>query len=160
MVTEEEVENAIFSMSPNKSFGPDGFPARFYQKCWHIVGKDITNAISEFFRRSKLLKSWNTTFLALLPKTLGANELKKFRLISLCNYVYKIITKILTKRLQKYLALLISPEQDGFVKGRQITDSIIAMHETINSLHSRKEEGMLLKLDMQKAYDRVNWKVF
>lgn len=135
-------------MFPDKSPGPYGFPTIFYQKCWYIVSKDISNAIFEFFRRSKLLKSWNTTFPYLLPKTLGANEFKKFRLISLCNCVYNIITKIITKRLQKYLALFISLKQYGFVKGRQLIDGIIAMHETINSLHGIKEEGILLKLDM------------
>jgi len=71
-------------------------------------------------------------------------------------HTYKIIAKILINILKKVLHLIISFEKDIFVKGRQIIDEITTMHEILHSLNSGKDEGILIKLNIQKAYDRVN----
>ncbi len=105
-----------------------------------------------------MLKELNATFLVLISKILGADSLDKFRPISLCNSFYKIIAKVLTSRLLRVLPLIISPQQTNFVPGRQILDSIVSVHEVIHSLEVGKKEGFLLKLDLSKAYDRVDWK--
>jgi hypothetical protein len=113
-------------------------------------------AVQEFFGARRLLKEINATFLVLVPKNLGADSLDLFHPISLCNALYKIISKVLTLRLLKILLIIISPHQSGFVPGRQILDSIMAVHEVIHSLEKGKREGFLLKLDLSKAYDRVD----
>ena len=81
----------------------------------------------------------------------------QFRPISLCNLLDKIISKVLTSRYLKIFPLIISKQQTSFVLGRQILDSIMMVHEVIHSLEASKREGMFLKLDLSKAYDRVDW---
>ena len=81
-----------------------------------------------------------------------------FHPISLCNVILKIIMKVLANWLKPLLLGLISPEQTGFVEGRQILDGIILTHEMIHSLKQTKTLGMLLKIDLEKAYDKVNWR--
>jgi hypothetical protein len=73
----------------------------------------------------------------------------------LCNASYKILSKLLANRLKPLLGQLISPTQGGFVKGRHILDNVILVQEAIHSSHQRKEQGMLIKLDMANAFDRV-----
>lgn len=86
-----------------------------------------------------------------------ANTLDKFRPIALCNVIYKIISKVIANRLKPILPGIISEEQSGYVEGRQILDNILLAQEMIHTLHSRKEAGMLLQLDLSKAYDKVSW---
>lgn len=117
----------------------------------------MVNAVKEFFGSRSLLKELNATFLVLIPKKPGANNFEAFRPISLCNSIYKIISKVLTSRFLTFFPSLISPQQNGFVPGRQILDSIVTVHENIHSLVESKTEGFLLKLDISKAYDRVDW---
>ncbi len=119
--------------------------------------KVVVNAIQEFFGARSILKEINSTFLVLIPKVPGANSLDKFRPISLCNSFYKIISKVITSRLLKLLPLIISQQQIGSVLGKQILDSIMMVHEVIHFVEAGKREGMLLKLDLSKAYDRVDW---
>ncbi len=95
--------------------------------------------------------------MVLIPKSPGADSLDNFRPISLCNSLYKIISKVLTLRMLKILPMIISQHQSGFVPGRQILDSVQMVHEVIHSLEASKWEGMFLKLDLSKAYDRVDW---
>lgn len=114
-------------------------------------------AMKEFHRNRKLLGEWEATFLVLIPKKEGARRLEDFRPISLSNVKYKILTKVLANRLKKILLGIISPNQDRFVKGRQITDGIIVVHETVHSAHQRKEPGMIIKIDLSKAYNKVSW---
>ena len=118
---------------------------------------DICNGVKEFFGSRRILKELNGTFLDLITKKPGADSLDLFRPISLCNSFYKIISKVLTLRIMTLLPHIISRQQNGFVPGRQIVDSIITVHENIHSLSVSKNVGFLLKLDLSKAYDRVDW---
>lgn len=96
--TNEEVKPAIFSFDGSKAPGPDGFPLFFFQWLWEIVEEDVVNAIKGFFGSRSLLKELNASFLVLIPKKPGANNFEAFRPISLCNSLYKIISKVLTSR--------------------------------------------------------------
>lgn len=80
--------------------------------------EDVVKVVQEFFRARSILKEINSTFLVLIPKSLGADSLDKSRPISLCNSFYKIILKVLTSRMLKFLPLIISQQQTGFVPGR------------------------------------------
>lgn len=86
-----------------------------------------------------------------------ALDLSGFRPISLCNVIYKIISGILVWRLKPLLKAIIGLEKFDFVEGRQIMDGILVAHEVVHSLSSSKYLGMLIKLDLSKAYDHLNW---
>eukprot|EP00253_Pinus_taeda_P013571 PITA_13571 len=81
----------------------------------------------------------------------------KFRPITLCNVVYKIISKVVANRLKPLLPTLVSMEQFGYVEGRQILNNIIQAHEVVHSLTSNRKAGMIMQLDIAKAYDKLNW---
>lgn len=80
-----------------------------------------------------------------------------FRPIALCNTLYKIFTKAISLRLAKILPRIISLEQGGFVLGRETTEGAIVAHEVLHSISTQRTPTMILKLDMMKAYDRVEW---
>ncbi|GLJ54200.1 hypothetical protein SUGI_1162000 [Cryptomeria japonica] len=84
--------------------------------------------------------------------------MKDFRPISLCSTLYKIISKAMAERLKAFLPKLISEHQNGFTPGREIADNIILVLEVIHTMHKENIGGMAVKLDVEKAYDRVVWK--
>ena len=103
----------------------------------------------------KISGSTNSTFLALIPKEKDAVSFDRFRPISLCNIGYKIITKIMAKRLKDILPRIIPENQGGFIKGRKIWDNIILVQEAIHSSLTKGERGMVVKLDLSNVFDRV-----
>lgn len=118
MNSKEEVRKALFTMQRDKAPGPYKFPTSFFQDNWKIVRNEVVEVVSKFFKKGKLPKSWNSTFISLIPKVTTAKEPKDYISISLCNVLYKIITKILAERRKYLIYNIISREQDGFVKGR------------------------------------------
>lgn len=103
-----------------------------------------------------MLLDMNVTFIALVPKEAHSNTREKFLPISLCNIIYKIVSKIIASRLKSTLPLLISLKQSGYVEGRKITDDIILTHEIIHSLKHSNKSGTLLKIDLSKAFDSLS----
>lgn len=87
--TNEGIEYAVFQLGPYKAPGPDGVPAFFYQEFWEIVKADVLNSMQAFFHSGFLLKALNHTYITLIPKTPFPEEISHFRLISLCNVIYK-----------------------------------------------------------------------
>ena len=138
-VKEKEIKDALFSMNPTKAPGSDGMTPIFFQKFWHILKKDIIKATKSFFHSGHMLKAMNHTNLSLIPKVENPTEVKQFRPISLCNVLYKIISKILSNRLKKVLENCISKNQAAFVPGRQILDNVIISHEYLHYLKNKRE---------------------
>jgi hypothetical protein len=156
---EEEIYEALVQSWLHQSTWPYGYTALFYKKFWPMVKFDVLNFVWSFFRDNHLLREQNHTFIALVPKISGPHSVHHFRPISLCNIVYKIITKILANRLKILLPKIISPLQSAFVPNRNIQDNTILAHELLNSFKNKKGRGglMILKLDMEKAFDRMEW---
>ena len=143
-------------MGPTKAPGPDGMNALFYQKFWHIVGNDVTTAVLDYLNNGNMLPDINYTHIVLIPKIKSPEKMTDFRPISLCNVIYKIISKVIANRLKLILPQLISPTQSAFIPSRLITDNVLVAYETLHSMHCRKKgrKGSLaLKLDISKTYD-------
>ncbi|KAL9679286.1 hypothetical protein QQ045_017144 [Rhodiola kirilowii] len=159
-ISEEEVRSAVFSIGPLKAPGVDGFPAIFYQKHWDSIKDNIMKEVKAFWAEGLLEKEINKTLIVLIPKKKEAVRIEDWRPISLCTVAMKIITKIISRRLQPILNQVISIFQSAFVKGRVITDNIVVAHGVANFLKNCNEGRNYyasVKIDMSKAYDRVEW---
>eukprot|EP00253_Pinus_taeda_P036183 PITA_36183 len=153
----QEVETAVNSLKAGKAPGPDGFTSNFFQYFWELIKWEVWQVVEESRNMRWMYPGLNATFIALIPKSEESNTPDKYRPIALCNIIYKIVSKVVALRLKPMLPLIISPEQSGYVEGRQITDGIILTHEIIHSLTQSKKPGMLLKIDLSKAFDSISW---
>ncbi|XP_060959153.1 uncharacterized protein LOC133030431 [Cannabis sativa] len=156
----DEIEKAFFQLPLDKAPGPDGFNSHFYKANWHVVRNDVLEAASSFLNGNASVAPLNNTLITLIPKVHQPKCISAFRPISLCNIIYKIISKTLANRLKLVLNSLISPHQSAFLPGRLISDNIIIAQEVAHSikLKTRGKKGwMAIKLDMAKAFDRVEW---
>ncbi|CAN6724151.1 unnamed protein product [Malus baccata var. baccata] len=160
MVTECEIMEAAYQIPPMRAPGPDGFSGCFYQDHWDTVGPDVIKIVKAFWHSGTLLRSLNHTNLVLIPKMKCPKNMSQYRPIALCNVIYKIIAKVLTNRLKRVMPKVIGENQSAFVAGKQIQDNILVVHEALHSLIHQKsgdQPGMAIKLDMAKAYDRIEW---
>ncbi|KAK1629097.1 hypothetical protein QYE76_003412 [Lolium multiflorum] len=159
-MTEDEITHALFQIGAQKAPGPDGLPAQFFHKNWDILKDEIVSAVQSFFKTGIMPEGVNNSTIVLIPKTKNPSELKDFRPISLCNVLYKIIAKCIINRLRPCLSQIVSPKQSAFIKGRQIADNALVAFECIHTIqHARDKKGTFCayKLDLSKAYGRVDW---
>ena len=160
-VTIKEIEDTVFQLGSHKAPGPDGILAFFYHEYWSIVKFDNFNTVLAFFHSRSLLKSLNATYITLIPKVACLDNVNHFRPISLCYVIYKIISKLLVNHLKPFMDSFITPFQNAFIKGRNISDNILLAHGIFDFLTKRKKRKKFygaLKIDMTKAYNRVDWK--
>ena len=159
-VSAEEVKAAVMDMGGLKAPGPDGFSGIFYHSHWEILAADVNEFVEVLIQGVEVPRQLNATHLVLIPKTLNPDSVSQFRPISLCNYSYKVLSKVLANRLKVFIPELISSTQNAFVAGRLIQDNIGIAHELFHFLKTRrtkKKFELAVKLDMEKAYDRVEW---
>jgi hypothetical protein len=153
----DEVHDAIFQMEHNKAPGPDGFPAEFYQHFWEVIKVDLMS-LFECFQRGELpLFKLNFGVITLLPKKDNATQIQQYRPICLLNVSFKIFTKVATNRTSEVAQKVIRPTQTAFIPGRHILEGVVVLHETIHEIHKKKLDGVLFKIDFEKAYDKVKW---
>ena len=105
--TREEVVSALKQLHPSKSPGPNGMSALFFQKYWNIVGTNVSNMVLNFLNSGMSLSDINKTNIALVPKTNNPQKMTEFRPISLCNVVYKLVSKTLANHLKTILLYII-----------------------------------------------------
>ncbi|CAM8896820.1 unnamed protein product [Rhodiola kirilowii] len=159
--TEGEIKRALFQMHPTKAPGLDGYSALFYQTNWDVVSRDIIREVLMCLNNEVINPTLNATLIVLVPKVQKVEKVEQLRPISLCNVVMKIVTKVLANRLKDILPHIISQSQSAFIGGRLITDNILIAHEVshfIKGATKQKTGFMSVKLDMSKAYDRIEWR--
>jgi hypothetical protein len=152
----EEIKDVVFSLKHNSAPSPDGFPSKFFQDFWDTIKSDLFNLFKSFHDGSLNIERLNFGIVTLIPKIPDATDIKAFRPICLLNVCYKIITKVLTNRLARCITSVISELQYGFIKGRYIMDGVLSLHEIIHEVKPEKQNGVIFKVDFEKAYDKVN----
>lgn len=152
MFTDLEIKEAVFCMGPLKAPGPDGLQPIFFHSQWDIIGKSVCVLVRDVYANPE-------TLVVLIPKITHSETLKQFKPISLCNVIYKIITKIIANRLKRFMPSLVAPQQCSFVPGRHSSDNIVVAQEVFHSMRSKKgKKGFLaIKVDLEKAYGRIRW---
>jgi hypothetical protein len=156
-----EVYQAVHQLKGNAAPGPDGLSAKFFQSYWDTIRGDITSTILNILNKGVSPEPYNDTFICLIPKNNKPTLPADFRPIALCNVMLKIITKTIANRIKPVLNNIISPQQSAFLPGRLITDNTLIAFEAFHYLKQSKakKHGYVgIKLDMAKAYDRIEWK--
>ena len=158
--TPDEVKQALFQMHPSKSHRPDGMSPFFFQKYWHIVGHDVTAVVLSVLTSGHFLHKMNYTHIVLIPKKNDPRCVSDFRPISLANVVSRIVSKVLANRLKLILPDVILDSQSAFVPNQLIIDNTTITFEILHRMRNKrsgKKGQMAVKLDISKAYDRVEW---
>ncbi|CAM8988304.1 unnamed protein product [Rhodiola kirilowii] len=159
--TERDIYAAVHQLAPSKAPGLDGIPAEFLQRHWDTIKIDFVKLCLSILNDGFVPAELNDTILVLLPKQKPMSDrLENFRPISLASVTAKVVAKAITARLQLILPEIISFEQSAFVKNRLITDNFILAHECAHYIRTRTKGNKCfgsLKLDIAKAYDRIDW---
>ena len=137
--TAEEVKRALFQMHPSKSPGLDGMSPFFFQKYWHVVGGDVTNAVLSVLHSGHFLRKMNYTHIVLIPKKNELQYMSAFCPISLENVISRIVSKVLANRLKVILPNVMSDAQSVFVPGRQITDNTTVTFEVLHRMRNKRK---------------------
>ena len=155
LVSNEDISAGLWSLKAFKAPGFDGLHAGFFQHFWLLVGESIRNEVKQIFTSGRILKYLNRTAVTLIPKCGNLESFGHYRPISLCNTVYKIVSKIIVAWIRPVLSNMVS----AFVPRRKGIDNAIIVQEIIHSMSkTRGRSGyMAIKIDLEKAYDRMEW---
>ena len=154
--TEEEIFKVIFQLDRDKASGPDGFTIAVFQDCWDVIKENLVRAFAKFHSSEIINQSTNASFLVTLPKKSMTKKILDFRRISLITSLYKIIANVLSGRQRGVLHETIHSTQGVFVQGRQILDVVLITNEIVDKKRRSGEEGVVFKIDFEKAYDHVS----
>ncbi|XP_018473790.2 uncharacterized protein LOC108845015 [Raphanus sativus] len=157
-VSAEEIVSAIQALPKDKVSGPDGFTKEFFVAAWPVIGKEFIISVQSFFLFGFLPTGINATILALIPKSVDAQSMKDYRPIACCNFLYKVIAKILARRLRTILLEAIELNQSAFIKGRLLLENVLLASELVNGYHKTTNSNRAtIKLDISKVFDTVKW---
>jgi hypothetical protein len=155
--TMDEARAALLRMRSDASPGPDGFSPGFFKHFWPVIKEDLAELFDAFHAESARLQPLNQAYMVLLPKRDDVVTADGFRPISLQGTALKILCKMLTRRIQPLMSSLVSIDQSGFIRGRNITDNFAYAAELVQCCHKRRIPTIVLKLDFRKAFDSVDW---
>lgn len=156
----EEIHKTLMQMRPTKASGSDDMSPLFFQQHLPIIRQCITKAMLSALHTSEISSEINHTFITLIPKKNQHTRVANFQPISLCNVLYKLISKVIVNRLWAMMPNIISDSQSAFVPNHQIMNKVLVVYELIYYLRQKrggKQGFMLLELDMSKTYDCVEW---
>ena len=156
--SEIEIQKILFRLNPNKAPGPDGLTSGFYKAAWETVGHEVLTSIKGFFTTSFLPSATNATILSLIPKRQGASMITDYRPIACLNTIYKVISRLLVRKLKPILPALILPNQTAFVRDRLLLENTILAGELVNGYHKATgPKRITIKVDIAKAFDTLSW---
>ena len=157
-ITLRECKDILCTFSSGKSPGEDGFTWEFYNCFFDLLGQDLVDCFNASYRAGEMSLSQRRGVITLRPKEdSDLSTLANWRPITLLNLDYKIASKIIARRLEKVLALLINPDQTGFIKGRYIGQNIRLINDILEQTKLQNIPGILLQLDFRKAFDTIEW---
>ena len=157
-ITLRECKDILCTFSSGKSPGEDGFTWEFYNCFFDLLGQDLVDCFNASYRAGEMSLSQRRGVITLIPKEdSDLSTLANWRPITLLNLDYKIASKIIARRLEKVLALLINPDQTGFIKGRYIGQNIRLINDILEQTKLQNIPGILLQLDFRKAFDTIEW---
>ena len=158
-ITEAECLNAVKDFKKCKTPGTDGFSAEFYQFFWPELRTELLASFHFAFQSGSLSISQRRGIISLIPKkNKDKSILENLRPISLLNVDYKILTKVIAKRIEKTLPKIINPDQTGYVKGRYIGENIRLIQDVMFLTKRFNMPGIAIFLDFRKAFDTIKWK--
>jgi hypothetical protein len=155
--TDDEIGDALFQIGPLKAPGINGFPAHFYQRNWGTIKVEVMNAVKLFFATVRMPEGVNNTAIVLIPKK---DQPETFTPICLCTVIYKVIAKCMANRLRPILGQIVLMNKSAFVPRRLITDNALVAFECLHFIEQNtnaEKNFYAYKLDLSKAYDRVDW---
>ncbi|XP_074283335.1 uncharacterized protein LOC141607886 [Silene latifolia] len=155
--SEEEISQEVFCIPNDKSPNPDGYTSCFFKASWDIIKNDVCHAVKDFFENRRLLKQLNSTTLVLIPKVDNPRSIKEFKPIACCNTLYKVISKLLCKRISGSLPQIINPAQCAFIQGRSILGNILISQDLVRLYTKSVSPRCLMKVELSKAYDSIEW---
>ena len=155
-MTFDEMTFALKKMNSNKASGPDGLSVEFYVKFWDRLGPYLCRVLNAYYHAGEMCESMKTSNTRVIFKKGDRKNLKNWRPISLLNVNYKICSKVLSLRLSKVLEFIIDPDQPCSVPGRKITSNLHILRDVLDYIDRTNETGILISLDQEKAFDRVN----
>lgn len=155
--TLQEIHVALLSFNKDKSPGPDGWTVEFFIQFFDLVVSDLLELVEDSKLHDKITGALNSTFLTFILKETNPSTFGDYRPIALCNLCYRLITKTIANRIKPILLRALCGEHLGFLKGRQILDTIGTTHECLHSIKTKKSKALILKLDLKKAFDCLDW---
>jgi hypothetical protein len=129
----------------------------FFKKFWEILKGPILTILNDFALGRVDISRLNYGIISLIPKVRGADTVRQFRPIALINVIFKFVARAYATRLSPIAHRTVDRSQTAFIKGRCLHEGVLALHEIAHELRVKNLKGVLLKLDFEKAYDRVNW---
>ena len=157
-ITLKECKDVLCTFSSGKSPGDDGLTWEFYNCFFDLLGQDLVDCFNASFRAGEMSLSQRRGVITLIPKEdSDLSTLANWRPITLLNLDYKIASKVIARRLENVLALLINADQTGFIKGRYIGQNIRLINDILEQTKLQNIPGILLQLDFRKAFDTIEW---
>ena len=155
-VTPRDLEGTLKWFKKDKCRGPDGWTIEFYLYFYELLSQDLLRVVEECKISGSLYNAINSTFIAIIPKSDSPSSFNDYRPISLCNCLYKIISKIIANCLRPILSLHIAPQQFTFLEHHQIHEAIGSAQEAMHSIWTTHLKAIARKIELAKAFDRVS----
>jgi hypothetical protein len=155
--SDKEVGVAIAGMKSNSAPSPNDFIVVFFKKLWGQISGVLLKMVRDFNNNKLDLKRLNFGVITLVPKLKYANTIKQYRPICLLNVDFKNFPKLMINRVTPITDKVISDSQTAFIKGKNILEGVVILHEMLHEFRKSGKRGVLFKIDFEKAYDKVSW---
>ncbi|KAK1422577.1 hypothetical protein QVD17_17860 [Tagetes erecta] len=152
-----EIKRAAWDCGSDKAPGPDGFCFAFIKRFWELLEPDFVDILNNFYQDGGISNVCSSSFITLVPKIKDPTFFDEYRPISLIGCISKIISKVLANRMKPVMGKVILDSQTAFLANRSILEGPLVVNEVISWLKKSKLEGLIFKVDFNKAFDSVNW---